>query len=185
MKPAYDFLMIVAHPDDDALFGGPIQKSFPHHHWAVVCVTHNRDNFRGRELIHWQRSLGTHTDDIFLLDFPDDPEDFRRDKSSFTPEQVADAVAALNITATTYVSHNAIGEYGHIHHRTVHQAVCLLKPKHWIMFGHYLENPAMQFTVPDYVDDAAKAFQSQADIVRHYHDQIDACHVGVYQPFSS
>lgn len=181
----HDFLMIVAHPDDDALFGGPFQKTFAHHRWAIVCITHSQDNSRGKELITWQTSLGTRPEDIFLLDFPDDPDDYKRDQSSFTPREVAEAVAALNIRASTVLSHNPIGEYGHTHHRTVHQAVQLLAPEHWIMFGHYLDDPAMRIVVPEYVDAAAGAFASQAKIVRHYHEEIDACRVGVYHPDTS
>src|SRR5262245_39796079 len=78
--------IIVAHPDDDALFAGPLQIELDWIDWTVVCATYSPDSKRGQEMIAWQGHLGV--DKVHFLNFKDDGDDLLRHVSSFGEDDV-------------------------------------------------------------------------------------------------
>lgn len=171
-------LIIVAHPDDDALFAGPFQLAHPWVRWTVVCATYQPGDPRAVELAGWQRALGA--EQVIHLGFADDFNDFRTGVSSFTADDVARALKAVDIQPDVVLTHNHIGEYGHCHHRVVHAAVKQVYREGAYMFAHYLDQHDIEIRVPCFVDRAMAHYDSQKRLIRQLHDKLACCEVGVY-----
>ena len=107
--------MVVAHPDDESLFGGA--QLILEHGWKVVCVTNGDNPTRRAEFEAVMRA----TDSQFeMWDLYDEIQ---------TP--LSEVYLTTELTRviterqwTKIVTHNSVGEYGHIHHIQIH---CLMK----------------------------------------------------------
>lgn len=107
-------LMIVAHPDDESLFGGEALTSSGH--WMVVCVTNASNETRRRELAAAMQSIGA---SYTMLDHADDLHN-----GNFSP--LLETQLRALVDAAPYeliVTHGPSGEYGHPQHRAVHALV--------------------------------------------------------------
>lgn len=106
-----DNLMIVAHPDDETLWGGGhlIEGDY-----LVVCLTNAKNSTRSAE---FQKAMEVSGDSYLMLSYPDKVLG-KRDSW----KQVEDDIAAdlkLLLSAKKWdriVTHNPEGEYGHQHH---------------------------------------------------------------------
>ena len=123
-----DILLVISHPDDDAIFAGALQRRLAAHAWIVVCLTATPGTLRGRELLRWQSELGTRAERVHFLGEVDEPSDYRSGRSSIAPESVTKRLSALALAPGLVVTHNAEGEYGHPHHALVHSAVARVYP---------------------------------------------------------
>jgi LmbE family N-acetylglucosaminyl deacetylase len=107
-------LMIVAHPDDESLFGGEALTSSQG--WTVVCVTNASNEVRRREFSAAMASIGAsytmldHADDLYNGNFSAMLETQLRALLNEAPYELV-------------VTHGPSGEYGHPQHRAVHHIV--------------------------------------------------------------
>ncbi|MGZ8709510.1 MAG: PIG-L family deacetylase [Thermoanaerobaculia bacterium] len=112
-------LMIVAHPDDESLFGGEALTSSGG--WTVVCVTNASHPRRRAEFIAAMDAIRANW---VMLDHPDDLT-----SGTFHP-RLAEQLETL-LREHPYelvVTHNARGEYGHPQHRALHRIVRSILP---------------------------------------------------------
>jgi LmbE family N-acetylglucosaminyl deacetylase len=107
-------LMVVAHPDDESLFGGEALTSSPG--WHVVCVTNASNETRRREFVDAMRSINT---SYTMLDHADNLRN-----GTFGP-LLQEQLSALwrELPYEFVVTHNAAGEYGHPQHAALHRTV--------------------------------------------------------------
>ena len=111
-------LMIVAHPDDDILWGGAhlMEKGY-----FVVVVTNRYNAVRKQEFYKVLEASGNNG---IMLSYPDktygkkdswehNKDGIRKDLEKIINYQHWDLI----------VTHNADGEYGHIHHKMTHRFV--------------------------------------------------------------
>jgi LmbE family N-acetylglucosaminyl deacetylase len=114
-------LCLVAHPDDCVIFALSYIHNHPELDWTIGYLTYTQQDPRGAELsAFWQRR-GI---DTVFLGFEDWWEDDVQ--KQFTRWSATDAAEACWNLAQTYdliLTHDADGDYGHIHHRLVHDAV--------------------------------------------------------------
>lgn len=197
-------LIVVTHPDDDALFAAPYQLAHPYVNWIVLSVTHGRNSSRFAEMQAWQsvcRSRWTHTlgfEDTGATD--NDGQGLRLangrlavQKQSLDEHSVCGELTSLlgKLAFDIVLTHNSAGEYGHPDHAIVHRAVrewvCLRaqesKPS-LLLFGWGMRHTYHTFTVtvPTYVKAAMKAYPSQANVIKHMHAKIfkGCCGMGRY-----
>ncbi len=107
-------ILVVAHPDDEMIFF----RQFLKRHGSttlVLCITNGGHPTRQKEFM---RSVARFQARGVILNFPDEP----RDWPGARVEQVLDAVVRAS-SATQLVTHNEQGEYGHPHHRQLHEIV--------------------------------------------------------------
>jgi LmbE family N-acetylglucosaminyl deacetylase len=114
-------LMVVAHPDDEVLFGSTLLYRNRHHmHWVILCMTNKSHSTRQREfmsVINRLNKLGVHVSgEIFdvvdgksatMAADHDDMKIFRH----ALQKHISDA--------DLVVSHGQLGEYGHEDHKFV------------------------------------------------------------------
>ena len=107
-----DKLMIVAHPDDDTLWGGGHLASG---NWLVVCITNGRNDTRRDE---FNRTMNASGNAHIILEYPDKVNGSRDDWSEVREGISKDIGMLLSYKNWhTVVTHNPDGEYGHQHHK--------------------------------------------------------------------
>lgn len=114
----YDKLMIVAHPDDEMLWGG---SHLIDENYLVVCVTCGVDETRVKEI---QRVLKETNDGLIILGYPDKTNGERDnwDTSRDGISKDIESIIALKDWESV-VTHNPFGEYGHNHHKMTSKIV--------------------------------------------------------------
>jgi len=128
-------LMIVAHPDDETIFGGGhLLKD----KYTVVCVTCGFIDFRVDE---FEEVMSKTNDDYIMLGFTD-----REDKTGpisnwyYEYDQIYDTLNDIikNNEWDLIITHNPDGEYGHIHHMMLSEMVTDITNKdNLYYFGHW------------------------------------------------
>ncbi len=104
-------LMIVAHPDDETLWGG---IHLLEDDYYVVCITNGNNDVRSREFSKIIKATGNQG---IILSYPDKVNG-RRDDWSRVYGKITDDMERI-INAKNWeliVTHNPDGEYGHMHH---------------------------------------------------------------------
>ena len=111
-------LMIVAHPDDEMIFGGAHLLTDD---YLVVCVTCGINKVRVHE---FQRVMEKTDDQYIMLGYPDKVLNIRsnwKEEKDQIYEDILEIISLKNWD--TIVTHNFNGEYGHLHHKLLHQIV--------------------------------------------------------------
>ena len=115
-------LCLVAHPDDCVIFGYSYIHNHPEHDWTIGYLTYTETTSRGAELKQFWQQRGI---SCVFLGFEDSWQDQERQQFTCWSEAVAqNQCAALAAEYDLVLTHDANGDYGHIHHRLVHAAVC-------------------------------------------------------------
>ena len=114
----FDKLMIVAHPDDELLWGG---QHLIEDDYFVLCITRGNDEVRRPEFEAVIKATG---DKGMILSYPDKIGHARSDWEDWREGIEADIATVLCYKEwELVVSHNEEGEYGHRHHVMTHESV--------------------------------------------------------------
>ena len=111
-------LMIVAHPDDETLWGGAhlITKD-----WFIICLTNGTNIIRAEE---FKKVLQYTSNKGIILDYPDEVDGVRSDWADFKQEIIELLSAAITCKVWDKIAtHNPEGDTGHIHHKILHSYV--------------------------------------------------------------
>ena len=115
-----DKLMIVAHPDDEALFGGAELLTHPEE-YKVVVVDKYHNEVRRKEFMESMRFIGIKEFSHWA--------GYKRGEDYNRKELISVLKKVLNERKwTKIVTHNKIGEYGHPRHRALHEILNSLRP---------------------------------------------------------
>lgn len=112
-------LMIVAHPDDETLWGG---GHLLDDRWYVVCLTNGYNKQRSKEL---SNALSISKSQHIILNYPDLNHNRAKDDWRFVTEGMKKDMKKLMCYKSwdKIVTHNPDGEYGHIHHKKTNSIV--------------------------------------------------------------
>ncbi|MBR1751791.1 MAG: PIG-L family deacetylase [Ruminococcus sp.] len=106
-----DKLMIVAHPDDETIWGGGHLMDGG---YLVVSITGGRNEERKNEFLNAVRLSGNVP---LILEYPDKVNGFRDSWDAVYQEIHDDLTKIMSLKSWKYVvTHNPHGEYGHAHH---------------------------------------------------------------------
>lgn len=171
-----DKLMIVAHPDDELIFGG--SELVKESGWKVVCVTNatwrshnifspNLKKNRYQEFILVMNKLG-HAYEIW--DFEDNLFSANWNLNLLEKKllQIINQQKYNKI-----VTHNLKGEYGHVQHKKISEIINNIKPANLYVFG-YNENIYNEYTAQ--ITQLLKIYHSQNNtIAMHYKWIVHQC----------
>lgn len=130
-------LMIVAHPDDELLWGGGHLMDGD---YLVVCITRGYDRVRSEEFRRVTEASGN---EHIILSYPDKVVGKRDDWSEIDAKISSDLDKVMEYKNwDLIVTHNKRGEYGHRHHKMTNRIVTdIYKNKHiksdFYYFGKY------------------------------------------------
>lgn len=111
-------VMIVAHPDDETLWGG---ANIMNGGWLIVCLTNGNNAVRKKEFFNVMKETGNYG---IMLNYPDNPN-HKKDNWSSVKSKVMDDVRYIVRYKDwdQIVTHNPLGEYGHIQHLSTNMIV--------------------------------------------------------------
>tara|TARA_R110000803_G_C11960441_1_gene318647 strand:+ start:42 stop:1559 length:1518 start_codon:yes stop_codon:yes gene_type:complete len=108
-------LMIVAHPDDELIFGGSVL--IEDNSWRVICLTNKRDDKRRGGFEKVMRDLAIPEFEVY---------DLEDNLNVNLNDQELTGILNKEIHSQNWekiATHNSIGEYGHTHHHQIHNKV--------------------------------------------------------------
>ena len=113
-----DNLMIVAHPDDETLWGS---EELINNRYLVVCITCGTNKKREKEI---EQALKISKDRLIVLDKPDKVKGKRSDWKHYKKQIELELNYVMKKKNwNNIVTHNPEGEYGHIHHKMTNKLV--------------------------------------------------------------
>jgi hypothetical protein len=114
-------VVAVAHPDDCVIFAWPFIEAHPEFEWEIVYLTYTDTDARAKEMQEYWRKYNVPTK---FLGFRDEYEDQLTKRLNFWNGLEAKATLTQAVEhADLIVTHNADGDYGHIHHKFVHDCL--------------------------------------------------------------
>lgn len=166
-------LMIVAHPDDETIWGG---GHLTEGGYLVICITDGYNKTRSEEFFKAVK----HTNESnvpFIMNFPDKTFN-KRDNWYGIKDKIEAAVdECLDLKDWELIAtHNKEGEYGHIHHKMTSSIVRqeyknLDKRSPLYLFGTYYSNkklPKHEASMTPLADDV---FNKKAEVLSDYESQ--------------
>jgi LmbE family N-acetylglucosaminyl deacetylase len=153
-------MMIVAHPDDELLWGWPELKKSPKN-WIVVVATSSfgypgaisEKEERIAKIKKVSQIIGFES---INLNFPDNPYNL-----SWSGEIKFDFIKKIKETIEKYnpkkiITHGKLGEYGHYHHRLLYKICVDLVPMENLSFFSFDLNSSLIF--PKFWQDAFEVY---------------------------
>ncbi len=165
----YDEIMIVAHPDDETLWGG---SHLNNGKYLVLCITNEKNPLRTREfnaIIKQSGSLG------MMLSYPDKTNGKRDDWSQVDDAIYEDIDDVIGYKKWKHIAtHNPDGEYGHIHHKMTSNMVFEACKQHDALnqlfyFGNYYKKKEMAYDLNGKLDDIQ--LQKKMALLERYSSQ--------------
>lgn len=120
MSKEVNKLMIVAHPDDELVFGGA--ELIKHGtQYKVVCISNKNNKIRSKEFecVMKQLNVGSYE----MWDFQDSLQDYIYGLDEFLTYEPKPFKNLLSKKWEKIVTHNPIGEYGHPKHKRLFETI--------------------------------------------------------------
>lgn len=164
-------LMIVAHPDDETLWGGAHLLDGG---YLVVCITNGNNQIRAAEFQVVMKQSGNIG---LILSYPDKVGGKRDNWMHIRTQLTKDLTRIMTYQSwDRIVTHNAAGEYGHLHHKMTHEIVTniydmtnLEMPLY--VFGKYYRAAALPEVQTELEEISQKALQKKEALLALYTSQ--------------
>jgi LmbE family N-acetylglucosaminyl deacetylase len=155
-------LMIVAHPDDETLFGGGELLNHKGE-YKVVCLDYGNDMTRHREFLCAMEKLGVEKWEHW------DGEEYKT-PTSYDAKKLIPKLQRLIVERNweKIVTHNKDGEYGHYRHKELHDLLRLLKPQKLWVFDSCEKNKLDTMTLSQKSHILRECYISQKRILRWF-----------------
>ena len=153
-----DKIMIVAHPDDEALFGGAELLSYPNE-YKVIAIDEYHNDTRRREFLDSMRFIGIKEYEHWTG--YKGGEDYHREKLIYELLRVLRERNWIKV-----VTHNKVGEYGHPRHRALHEILNHLRPEILWQFDKCRER--LPKDILNKKRDLLKVYESQREVLNWF-----------------
>lgn len=128
-------VMIVAHPDDEILFGYSALVSGGK--WTVICCTNRSNDIRSKEFYKLMNHIGV---EPVMLDYKDE-------WGGEFPAELGEELSRLICNYDNIVTHNEMGEYGHSQHKSLNKIVSNITTKNLYCFGSAGDGSPLPFRI--------------------------------------
>lgn len=164
-------LMIVAHPDDETLWGG---LHLLEGGYFVVCITNGNNSERKEEFYNVLRESGN---DGIILSYPD-KVCTRRDSWKNIRSYIESDIEKILMSKKwdIVVTHNPEGEYGHVHHKMTSSIVrekCIengMEKRLWY-FGKYFRKSEIENIYEDMREYDSEKLKCKEELLSLYISQ--------------
>ena len=117
-------LCVVAHPDDCVIFARPFIEYADQYEWTILYLTYKDTDARAQEMQQYWSQQGVET---VFLGYVDDYRDIENQQVSFEEHMARWQLIGYARRYDLLLTHAQDGDYGHIHHKFVHDAVASLR----------------------------------------------------------
>lgn len=177
-------IMIVAHPDDDMIFGG---SHLIDDDYLVVCITCGARSDRVKEFKNVMNVTG---DKYIMLDYPDKTNGERDNWDSVYDKITKDIEQILDLKDwNLIVTHNIDGEYGHIHHKMTHNIVTAIYDDKYLghdnlyFFGTYYKKDKIDEVKDQLIEISDENYQKKDEIIYKYYTSQKSVADGLHHMF--
>lgn len=118
-------LAMVAHPDDCIIFGYGFINHYKNFDWSICYLTYTNSDPRAIEISKFWSRRNIETK---FLGFIDDYQDIKNNQISFSEDEAKQSVLTEIADKDLILTHNQYGEYGHLHHKFIHNIVIASHP---------------------------------------------------------
>ena len=166
-------LMIVAHPDDELLWGG---AHLSEGGYLVVCITNGKNETRREEFKTVVEKSGNTP---LILNYPDKVLGKRDDWTNVRDKIEDDISLIMNYKKWDFiVTHNPKGEYGHIHHIMTSESVTklfdkLVPAQKLYYFGKYYKAVDLPSVKDKLTPISDKELEFKESLSKYYESQKD------------
>jgi len=167
--------MIVAHPDDELIFGG--KELLKEKGWKVICITNGTQ--KSNNIFSFKSNINTNTrSDEFImvmnkLNYAYEIWDFEDNYFNNNWNKLLLVQQLLNVfygrNYKKIVTHNLNGEYGHKQHKKISEIIHKLKPNNLYVFDF------KETEINPYIDELNELlylYKSQKQIIQKYYKYI-------------
>ena len=164
----YNKLMIVAHPDDETLWGG---SQLIEDDYVVVCITCGQSKSRVLEFVN---VMHTTNDKYIMLGYPDKTDGERDNWDTVYNDIKKDIEDIVNLKDwELIVVHNPEGEYGHQHHKMTSEITTEVVENKDILyyFGRYYSKKTIGDHYDELVSMSNKTLNTKKKLIGMYHTQ--------------
>jgi LmbE family N-acetylglucosaminyl deacetylase len=161
-------LMIVAHPDDEILWGG---KELIEDDYLVVCVTCGT---RAKRVFEFVKAMHATGDKYIMLGYPDKTNGQRDNWDTVYKDINKDLKDIIDLKDwDLIVVHNPDGEYGHQHHKMLNVMVTdtVTNKKKLYYFGHYYSKKSIGKHYNELTPMKESTLTKKKQIIGIYHSQ--------------
>lgn len=165
-----DKVMIVAHPDDDMIWGG---SHLIDDNYLVVCITCGAREDRVLEFKNVMNATGSK---YIMLDYPDKTNGERDNWDTVYSDIIKDIERILAMKDwKLIVTHNENGEYGHIHHKMTHSIVKSVYENNYLdkdnlyFFGKYYKADKIDEVKDNLEEISEKNYNQKNEIIYKYY----------------
>ena len=163
-----DSIMIVAHPDDEVIWGG---SHLLEGNYLVVCITAGNNQIRAEEFLKAIKATGSKG---IMLGYPDKTFNKRNDWKKVDTDIEKDVETLLSLKKWKVIAtHNPEGEYGHIHHIMTSRIVTdVYKEKYQSLdnlyyFGNYYNKSKIGAVEKNLIPISDDNYQKKVDIIKN------------------
>ena len=112
-------MAVVAHPDDCVIFAYSYIHNHPEYAWTICYLTYQEWEIRAQEFRQFWNKRNITT---IFLGYQDDYRDLETGIISFNTQQAQQEIGNIIKPYDLILTHDAQGDYGHLHHVFVHEA---------------------------------------------------------------
>jgi hypothetical protein len=113
-------MAMVAHPDDCVIFAYSFMHHYPQFDWTVCYLTYTEQDARGTEFVKFWRARGVSTK---FLNYVDNYHDLETGICSFDTALARESIKQAIKNQSLVLTHDHNGDYGHLHHKFIHDVV--------------------------------------------------------------
>lgn len=156
-------IAMVAHPDDCIIFAYSFMYAHANLDWTVCYLTYKEDDYRGSELkAFWdRRNIKTK-----FLGYVDDWHDIENKQISFDQARAWIDIQESVSTHDIVLTHDQDGDYGHLHHKFVYDAVADYHPNIVTFAG--INKGNVKYTIPNETYDVSE-LPNHRSVIASFH----------------
>jgi hypothetical protein len=161
-------LAMVAHPDDCVIFAYSFMHHYPQFDWTVCYLTYTEQDARGQEFAKFWKARRVETK---FLGYVDDYHDLETGICSFDIALATESIRQVINNQDLVLTHDRHGDYGHLHHKFIHNVVSD-NHSHIVTFAGTGKGN-VKYTIEPGVY-SLDEFPLHRDIVSSFHQQVHA-----------